>query len=201
MKRTTTGAGTSRRRIAAAFGTALLAAASIGAQDSGPFLIGPEDVLSISVWENEAISSTVPVRPDGYIALPLLGDVEAAGKTPAQLAESIEARLGEYMPRAEVAVLVTEVNSFKVSVVGHVNAPSRYVLRSPTTVLDALALAGGLDEFADAGSIVVLRPTPIDGSGTGVRFQRLRFDYKKVLRSGGETENFRLQPDDIVVVP
>lgn len=158
------------------------------------YRIGPEDTLQIAVWKNEAMSKTVPVRPDGMISLPLLNDLQAAGLTPMELRDLLMKKLGEYMPTPEVAVIVAEVRSFKVSVIGEVQRPARYELKSWTTVLDVLALAGGLNEFAARNRIVVLRP---DGNG----MKRIPFNYNKVISSGGEHENFYLRPSDIVLVP
>ncbi|HEV8586838.1 MAG TPA: polysaccharide biosynthesis/export family protein [Methylomirabilota bacterium] len=158
------------------------------------YRIGPEDTLQISVWKNDPMSKTVPVRPDGLISLPLLGDIRAAGSTPTELRDVLVKRLSEYMPTPEVAVIVTEVRSFKVSVIGEVHKPARYELKSWTTVLDILALAGGLNEFAARTRIVILR-----NEGRGLR--RIPFNYNKVVSSGGEAENFFLRPNDIVLVP
>ena len=158
------------------------------------YRIGPEDILAISVWKNEAMSRTVPVRPDGMISLPLLDDVQAAGLTPMQLRDVIVKRLVDYMPAPEVSVIVTEVRSFKVSVMGEVARPARYELKSVTTVLDVLAQAGGFNQFANRSRIVILRPN-------GKAMQRIPFNYNKVISSGGEDENLYLQSGDIVLVP
>jgi polysaccharide export outer membrane protein len=122
------------------------------------YRVGPEDVLNIVVWKNEGISRTVPVRPDGMISLPLLNDVQAAGLTPMELRDVIMKKLAEYEPNPEVSVIVQEVRSFKVSVIGSVKTPGRYELKSRATVLDVLALAGGLGEFASRARILILRP-------------------------------------------
>jgi polysaccharide export outer membrane protein len=151
-------------------------------------------VLDISVWNNAAISRTVPVRPDGKISLPLLNDVQAAGLTPMQLREVLIKKLAEYMPTPEVSVIIREVHSFKVSVIGEVKMPGRHELKSRATVLDALALAQGLGEFAARGRIVILRPE-------GTTLKRIIFNYNKVASVNGELENFILQPGDIIVVP
>jgi len=158
------------------------------------YKIGPEDLIAVSVWKNDAMSRTVPVRPDGMISLPLLDDVQAAGLTPMQLRDVITKRLTDYMPAPEVSVIVNEVRSFKVSVIGEVGRPSRYELKSLTTVLDVLAQAGGFNQFANRSRIVILRP-----NGKGMT--RIPFNYNKVIASGGEEENFYLQPNDIVLVP
>lgn len=173
------------------------------AVDAAAYRIGPEDSLQISVWQNADLTRTVPVRPDGKISLPLVHDVQAAGLTPLELRDHLREKLAEYAPGAEISVIVDEVRSFKVSVVGKVQRPDRYILRSPTTVLDALALAGGFQEFANGERIVVLRPQPffVQGRPVGQTFKRLYLNYRKVIAAGGETENFALQPGDIVVVP
>jgi polysaccharide export outer membrane protein len=162
--------------------------------DPNEYKIGPEDVLQISVWKNEAISRTVPVRPDGKVTLPLLNDIDAAGMTPMQFRDLLIQKLTEYMPSPEVSVIVIEPRSFKVSVMGEIPKPGRYELRSRTTVLDVIALAGGLSQFASRTKIFVLRP---DGASQ----KRLPFNYNKALSAGGEQENFYLQAGDIVVVP
>src|SRR5437870_10494035 len=162
--------------------------------EQGDYRIGPEDVLDIAVWNNTAISRTVPVRPDGKISLPLLNDVQAAGLTPMQLRDVLIKKLAEYTPTPEVSVIVREVHSFKVSVIGEVKRPGRHELKSRATVLDALAMAEGLGEFAARGRIVILR---LDGND----LKRIPFNYNKVVSSDGELENFSLQPGDIIVVP
>jgi polysaccharide biosynthesis/export protein len=160
----------------------------------GDYRIGPEDVLDIAVWNNAAISRTVPVRPDGKISLPLLNDVQAAGLTPMQLRDILIKKLAEYTPTPEVSVIIREVHSFKVSVIGEVKRPGRHELKSRATVLDALAMAEGLGEFAARGRIIILR---LDGN----TLKRIPFNYNKVVSSDGELENFTLQPGDIIVVP
>lgn len=158
------------------------------------YRIGPEDVLQISVWNNEAMSRTAPVRPDGKISLPLLNDVAAAGLTPMELRERLMQRLVEYMPHPEVSVIVTEVRSFKVSVIGQVPKPDRYELKSAATVMDVLALAGGFTEFASRSRIVVIR-------ANGQKTERIPFDYEKVRTGDPKQVNFNLRPGDIVLVP
>ncbi|HEV8441353.1 MAG TPA: polysaccharide biosynthesis/export family protein [Methylomirabilota bacterium] len=158
------------------------------------YQIGPEDVLDIAVWNNTSLSRTTPVRPDGKISLPLLNDVQAAGLTPMQLREVITKKLTEYMPNPEVSVIVREVNHFKVSVLGEVKKPGRYDLKGQTTVLDAIALAGGLNDFAARSRITILRN---NGSSTS----RIPVNYNKIFSAGSEQENLVLQPGDIVLVP
>ncbi|HET9481576.1 MAG TPA: polysaccharide biosynthesis/export family protein [Candidatus Polarisedimenticolia bacterium] len=157
------------------------------------YVIGPEDVLDIAIWNNTTISRTVPVRPDGMISLPLLNDIPAAGRTPLQLREDLMQRLTEYMPSPEVSVIVREVHSLKVSVIGSVRKPGRFDLKTGSTVLDLLAAAEGMNEFATPSRIVVLR------SENGMT-RRLRFNYKQVTTGAGQ-DNFLLRPGDIIVVP
>jgi polysaccharide export outer membrane protein len=157
------------------------------------YQIGPEDVLDISVWKNPELSRKVPVRPDGRISLPLVNDILAAGLTPTELRQQIATKLAEFVPTPEVSVVVSEVQSAKVAVVGAVKTPGRFTLRSPATVLECLALAQGLTEFASKDKIVVLR---LNGSTT----TRIPFNYSKVA-SGSEQDNFFVKPGDIIVVP
>jgi len=179
--------------------TMLVGAATAAAETSGPsvpgaYRIGPEDTLQIAVWKNDAITKTVPVRPDGMISLPLVNDIRAAGLTPMELRDVLVQKLSEYIPTPEVSVIITDVRSFKVSVLGEVAKPARYELKSGVTVLDVLALAGGLNEFAARSRIVILRPN-------GLTTKRLLFNYNKATAAGGENENLPLLPGDIVLVP
>lgn len=168
---------------------------SSGSEATSPetYRIGPEDVLQIAVWKNETLSRTVPVRPDGKISLPLVNDVQAGGLTAVELREILTRKLSEYVPSPEVSVIVTDIRSVKVSVIGEVARPGRFELKSWTTVLDVLALAGGFTQFASRSKIVVLRA---DGGGTT---KRILFNYNKV--SAAEQDNFYLRNGDIVLVP
>ena len=166
--------------------------AVIPAED-GDYKIGPEDVLDISVWKNPELSRTVPVRPDGKVSLPLVNDIQAAGLTPSRLRQELTRRLSEYVPSPEVAVIVREVHSGKVSVVGQVRSPGRYEVRSPATVLELIALAQGFTDFASRDRIVVLRQQ----NGTP---SRITFNYRKIT-DGTDQDNFLVQAGDIIVVP
>jgi polysaccharide export outer membrane protein len=157
------------------------------------YRIGPEDVLDISVWRNAELTRTVAVRPDGRISVPLLNDVEAANLTPMELRAILAKGYAEFVNEAEVSVIVREIHSFKVTVVGMVRTPGRFELRSQATALDALALAGGLSEFAKRDRIVVFR-----NNGRGV--QRFGLNYAGFVDSGVE-ENFVVRPNDIIFVP
>jgi len=155
------------------------------------YRIGPEDVLQVSVWKNMDISRSVVVRPDGKISLPLVNDVQAAGLTPLELRDVLTKKLAEYMPTPEVSIIVSDIKSFKVSVIGEVPRPGRYELKGWTTVLDVLALAGGFTQFASRSNIVILQ-------SDGKTMKRIPFNYNKV--AGGQ-ENFYLRNGDIVLVP
>jgi polysaccharide export outer membrane protein len=157
------------------------------------YRIGPEDVLSISVWKNEPMSRVLPVRPDGMISLPLLDDIMAAGLTPTELRNLLAQKLAEYVPSPAVTVIVNDVKSFKVSVIGEVVKPARYELKSRTSVLDVLALAGGFNQFAARTRVVVLRQE-------GDKRIRIPFNYNRVT-NGSDEENVYLRPNDIVLVP
>lgn len=162
--------------------------------DLDDYKIGPEDVLSISVWKNEPMSRVLPVRPDGMISLPLIDDVMAAGLTPTELRNVLAQKLAEYVPSPAVTVIVTDVRSFKVSVIGEVVRPARYELKSRTSVLDVLALAGGFNQFAARNRVVVLRQD-------GDKKVRIPFNYNKVTAGASDEENLYLRPGDIVLVP
>jgi polysaccharide biosynthesis/export protein len=159
------------------------------------FVIGNDDVLAINVWKEPDVSRSVPVRSDGKISLPLVGEVQAAGETPKKLEVEIADRLKNYISEPEVTVMVQQINSQKFNVLGMVSRPGSYVLANSPTVLDAIALAGGFRDFAKQKSIYVLRQNP-DGTQT-----RLPFNYKEVIKGVKPEQNVRLQARDSVVVP
>jgi polysaccharide biosynthesis/export protein len=166
---------------------------------STEFLIGPEDVLDVVVWRNQDLSRTVVVRPDGMISIPLIGDVEATGVTANQLAERLAARLKEVKESPSVTVSVKEVNSYNVYVLGEVNKPGKYQLKSHTTVLQAIAMAGGFTLYASKNKMQVVR-NRVNGDG---RPQEIRIParYDDLVSGKGELGNFILKAADIVVVP
>jgi polysaccharide export outer membrane protein len=161
--------------------------------NANDYKIGPEDLLDISVWKNPELSRTVPVRPDGKVSLPLVNDIQAAGLTPTALRKQLIDRLAEFIPAPEVAVIVREVHSMKVAVVGAVKTPGRYELKSAATVLEMIALAQGFTDFASRDRVVVLRQ---ENGET----KRIPFNYRKVA-AGDEQSNLVVQPGDIIVVP
>jgi polysaccharide biosynthesis/export protein len=159
------------------------------------FVIGNDDLLAINVWKEPEISRSVPVRSDGRISLPLVGEVQAAGETPLKLEQALAARLKNYIDEPEVTVIVQQINSQKFNILGQVNHPGSFPLANASTVLDAIALAGGFRDFAKQKAIYVLRENP-DGSET-----RLHFNYKEIVKGKNPEQNIKLQPHDTVVVP
>ena len=165
------------------------------AQESqNEYVIGPTDILEIQVWREPTLTRTVPVRPDGKITLPLLDDVHAAGLTPLQLKNKLEKALARFINNPKVSVSVQEINSKKIYVLGQVNTPGEYPLRHNMTVMQALSLAGGLAEWANAGNIVIIR-------NENGKQKRIKFDYKKVLKGKDLDKNILLEPGDTIVVP
>jgi polysaccharide biosynthesis/export protein len=159
------------------------------------FVIGNDDVLAINVWKEPDVSRSIPVRSDGKISLPLVGEVQATGRTPLKLEQDIAARLKSYIAEPEVTVIVQQINSQKFNVLGMVNRPGSYPLSNSATVLDAIALAGGFRDFAKQKSIYVLRQNA-DGTET-----KLPFNYKDVVKGHNPPQNIKLQPRDTIVVP
>jgi len=159
------------------------------------YVIGNDDVLAINVWKEPDISRSVPVRSDGKISLPLIGELQATGETPRQLEQAISSKLQNYISEPEVTVIVQEIRSQKFNILGMVAKPGSYLLTSSTTVLDAVALAGGFRDFAKKKSIYVLRPNP---KGDPVR---LPFNYNDVIKGKNTSQNIKLQPGDTVYVP
>lgn len=159
------------------------------------YVIGPSDVLAIDVWHEKELSRDLPVRPDGKISLPLLGELNASGKTPMQLQETISEHLKEYLEHPQVTVIVQEPKSHSFNVVGEVQKPGAFVFGHPLTVLDAIALAGGFRDFAKSNKMYVLR-TMEDGSQ-----HRLTVNYNDVIKGKKPSENIFLQSHDTVVVP
>lgn len=158
----------------------------------GEYRVGPEDVIEVFVWKDADLSRTVPVRPDGKISLPLVGELEASGKTASQLQGEIGIKLQRYVATPFVTVTVKEVNYPKVSVLGQVRKPDRYHIKQRITVLEAVAMAGGFTEFAKRDKITIIRQRGSDET-------RMQIDLKKVLKDprGGA---FYLEPFDTVYV-
>lgn len=172
--------------------TPVAAPASAPARESD-YIIGPDDVLVVNVWKEPELSRSVLVRPDGKITLPLLKDVEASGSTPNQLQTRIEKGLSDFITKPVVTVILQEEKSHKFNILGNVQKPGSYLLSTPLTVLDAIALAGGLREWAKANKIYVLRETS-SGSRT-----KMPFHYRAVVEGSGQ--DLQLKVKDTIIVP
>jgi polysaccharide export outer membrane protein len=159
------------------------------------YILGTDDILAISVWREPEISKTVPVRPDGKVSLPLIGEIQAKGLTPKQLQTNLTLALRSYMANPEVTVIVQEVRSSKFNILGEVARPGSYPLSKPTTVVDALAIAGGFRDFAKVKKIYILREQP-NGSPT-----KIFFNYKDVVERNRHEQNVELRPNDTIIVP
>jgi polysaccharide export outer membrane protein len=162
-------------------------------QGGADYVIGPEDVLHIAVWKENDLTATIPVRPDGKISLPLLNDVQAAGFTPIQLADSLTEKLKKYISDPHVTVVVTTINSKRIYLVGEVLHSGATPLSPNMTVLQALSNAG-LNQFAKTKGIYVLRTE-------NGRQQKLPVDYRKIIKGERIEQNYLLRPGDTIVVP
>ncbi len=178
-------AGSSMQPEAKANGTAIDAS----------FVIGQDDVLGIDVWKEAEVSRTVTVRSDGKISLPLIGEIQAEGKSPKQLEEDIRSKLVGYISDPEVTLVVQEIRSQRYNVLGQVQHPGSFTLTNATTVLDAIAGAGGFKDFAKRKAIYILRRSP-DGAQV-----RLPFNYRDVVTGDPSHQNIKLENHDTVIVP
>jgi polysaccharide export outer membrane protein len=158
------------------------------------YIIGVDDVLGILFWRDKDMTGDVTVRPDGKITLPLLNEVQAAGLTPEQLRAAVTEGAARYVADPNVTIVVRQINSRKVFLVGQVQKPGPYPLTGPTTVLQLISLAGGLLDYADEKNILVMRTE-------NGREMALRFNYKEVLKGRNLKQNVELKPGDTVVVP
>lgn len=165
------------------------------AHSDDTYVIGANDTLSINVWKEPEVSRSVPVRSDGKISLPLVGELQAGGQTPRQLEQEITKRLQSYISEPEVTVIVTDSKSQRINILGMVARPGAYLLSGTTTVLDAIAMAGGFKDFAKKKSVYVLRTQP-DGTQ-----KRLPFNYKDVIKGTNPEQNIKLLAGDTIVVP
>jgi polysaccharide export outer membrane protein len=170
------------------------AAAAVATPDQDKYLLGPEDALEISVWKEPELTKQLIVRPDGKITYPLIGEVQAAGRTVKQLQEEILKRLEKYVTDAHVTVILLKTQNYKVYVTGKVNKPGEFVIGKPVNVMQAISMAGGLTPFASPGSIMVLR-------SVGGKEEVYPFNYKEVARGQFLEQNRTLLPGDVVVVP
>lgn len=160
------------------------------------YIIGPEDVLEITVWKNADLSKTVQVRPDGKLSLPLVGDVSAVGRSAGQLTQDISDRLKSYMENPTVSIVIREVNSYSIFVLGEVVRPGKYPLKSKTTLLQAITLAQGFTAVAARNKIVVFRLGK-DAEG----LTKIKASYDDIVLRDGTKQNIELKPGDQIVVP
>jgi len=159
------------------------------------FLIGPDDVLTVVYWRDREMTTDVVVRPDGKISLPLLNEIQAAGLTPSELRERLTDESKRYIEDPNVTVVVKQINSRKVFITGEVAKPGPYPLTAPTTVLQLIAMVGGLKEYADSKKIAVVRT---DKNGRQTMF---RFNLKDVIAGKNLRQNIELMPGDTIIVP
>ena len=162
--------------------------------DPSTYRVGPEDVVEISVWHEDALKKEALVRPDGGISYPLIGEVQAAGKTVLEIRDEITRRLEKFVPDAAVSVTIVKVGSQRVYVIGKVNKPGEFPVGRYVDVLQALSMAGGLTPFADSNDIRVMRRD-------GARQVVLPFEYNRVVRGDKLEQNIQLRAGDVVVVP
>ncbi|HEY2471972.1 MAG TPA: polysaccharide biosynthesis/export family protein [Terracidiphilus sp.] len=159
------------------------------------YMIGNDDLLAISVWKEPDLTKSVPVRSDGKISLPLVGELQAAGKTPLQLERDISEKLKNFITVPEVTVIVEKVNSRKFNILGEVSKPGSYPLTASTTIMDAIATAGGFRDFAKKSGVYVLRKTASGQEG------RLKFNYKDFIKGKDVAQNIKIEPNDTIIVP
>lgn len=193
------GAGVSISRAqASGENTAAPDAQAMGASDKAhdeKYVIGNDDVLNISVWKEPDLTKAVPVRSDGKISLPLVGELQATGRTPLQLEHDITEKLKNFITAPEVNVIVQQVNSRKFNVMGEVGRPGSYPLTASTTIMDAIAGAGGFKDFAKKTGVYILRKGP-DG-----KENRINFNYKSFIKGKNSEQNVRIEPNDTIIVP
>lgn len=158
------------------------------------YIIGAQDILDISVWKEPELTLSVPVRPDGKISIPLLNDVQAAGLTPTQLAMRITTDLKKYVTNPQVTIIVTQINSQRIYILGEVGRAGAYPLLPQMTMLQALSSAGGFTEFANLKKIYMFRME----NGKQVKYP---FNYKDVINGKRQDENVVLRAGDTIVVP
>ena len=170
-------------------------AATVAARPAPPYVIGPDDALSIVFWKDKDLSAEVTVRPDGKVSLPLLNDIQAQGRTPDELRDALKQAAQAFVEDPNPTVMVKEIKSRRVFITGQVEKPGPYPLTGETTVLQLIAMAGGIREFADGSNITIIR------KGENGRTEILPFNYRDVLKRKNLTQNVQLKPGDTVVVP
>ena len=160
------------------------------------YIIGPEDVIEVSVWKSPDLSTTIMVRPDGMISLPLIGDIQASSHTAKELKEEIAQKLTEYKQDPIVSIIVKEANSQAIYVTGEVARPGKYPLRSETTIVQAITLAGGFTQWADKDQVVIIRKSPMNPEGN-----RFTLKYSDIVSGKNMKANILLKAGDSVIVP
>jgi polysaccharide biosynthesis/export protein len=163
-------------------------------QQEPPYIIQPNDILEIFVWKEPELTRKVLVRPDGRISFPLVQDLQAAGSSPAELKEQIEKRLKEYLKTPTVTIIVDAIQSYKVYVVGKVQKPGAMTVEKPITVLQAVALAGGFQDYAKDEEMAIIR-------NLGKENRVYPFNYKEVIKGRKAEQNIFLKSGDVVVIP
>jgi polysaccharide export outer membrane protein len=161
---------------------------------SEDYVVGQGDALEVFVWRNEQLSRGVTVRPDGKISLPLIQDIQAEGLTAIQLRDQITRRFKQYVENPTVAVIVTQINSYKINVLGKVGQPGIYAITTKTTFLEAISMAGGFTEWANQRKITVIR-------SQGGQKKKLRINYKKIISGKDPSQNITLNRGDTIIVP
>lgn len=175
--------------------TAAITASPVASAPGKDYVIGADDILAVNVWQEHELSVVMPVRPDGKISLPLIGELPVAGLTAWQLQDTIAQRLKEYLEHPQVTVIVQETKSQRFNVVGEVQKPGSFEFGQPLTIIDAVALAGGLRDFAQSKKMYVIR-IAADGSR-----EKIRINYNDLLKGKRSAQNIVLRSHDTVVVP
>ena len=173
------------------------AASQPAATPGGSYLLTVGDVLDIMVWRNKELTMSVTIRPDGWIAFPIAGEMRAAGLTPMELQLRLEHALAESIVAPAVTVLVTRVSGFKVSVLGKVRSPGRYDVQDPASVIDLLAQAGGPNDYADVEQMYILRRTDLQSA----TYLRIPVRFSAAISQGKDGANVLVRPGDVIVVP
>ena len=174
--------------------TAAAPTSAVALAPPSDYVIGPDDQLSVVFWHDKELSAEVIVRPDGKISLPLLNDVQASGLTPEQLRVNVTEAAKRFVEDPTASIVVKQINSRKVFIIGSVEKPGTYPLTGPTTVLQLIATAAGIKEYADSRKIVVLR-------NEAGRSATIPFNYKDVIAQKNLEQNILLRPGDTVIVP
>ena len=167
---------------------------SVSATDDPNYIIGAQDILDINVWKEPELTRVVPVRPDGKISMPLLNDVQAAGLTPMTLAANITASLKKFVSDPQVTIVVTQMNSQRIYILGEVARPGAFPLLPGMTMLEGLSSAGGFTQFANTKKIYLLRK--VNG-----KMEKYPFNYKDVIHGKAAEQNVSLKAGDTIVVP